>query len=143
MHSQVAPATRLKLVLVDDHDGARDALVRRLSTDTRITVVGATASLDPALALARDHAPHVALVDTRRQDEQGVQVVSALAALPEAARPLVVVYTSFFDANDWRRLHLAGAREWLLKQIDVDVLYARLAEAVKRELPGSRWDGVR
>ena len=142
MSSPAVPAPRLKLVLVDDHDRARDALVRRLSTDTRITVVGATASLDPALDLARGHAPHVALVDTRRQDEQGLQVVSALAALPEAARPLVVVYTSFFDAGDWRRLHLAGAREWLLKQIDVDVLYARLSEAVKRELPACRWDGV-
>jgi DNA-binding NarL/FixJ family response regulator len=136
------PDSGLKLILIDDHDRARDALARRLRSDARITLVGATPSLDQALELVESHAPHVALVDTRRQDSQGLQVISALGALPEPARPLIVVYTSFYDAGDWRRSQLAGAREWLLKQIDVDVLFSRLSDAVKRELPESRWGGL-
>jgi DNA-binding NarL/FixJ family response regulator len=81
----------------------------------------------------------VALVDTRRQDEAGLAVISALASLPEATRPLVVVHTSFFDAEDWRRSRAAGAHEWLLKQIDVGVLFDRLWAAVQQQLPPCRW----
>ena len=129
----------LKLVLVDDHERARDALARRLSVDRRIDVVGATSDLSEALRVIELHVPHVALVDTRRQDEAGLAVITALAALPEAARPLVVVHTSFFDAEEWRRSRDAGAHEWLLKQIDVDVLFDRLSSAVLEQLPPSRW----
>jgi len=128
-------------MLVDDHDRARDALARRLAADQRITVVGATAVLTVALTVVGEHAPHAALIDTRRQDSRGAEVIAALAATPEKTRPLVVAYTSFFDAGEWRRLQEAGAREWLLKEIDVDVLYTRLLDAVRRELPGWRWHG--
>jgi DNA-binding NarL/FixJ family response regulator len=78
-------------------------------------------------------------VDTRRQDEAGLAVITSLTSLPEAARPLVVVHTSFFDAEDWRRSRAAGAHEWLLKQIDVDVLFERLWAAVQDHLPPRRW----
>jgi DNA-binding NarL/FixJ family response regulator len=130
----------LRLVVVDDHDRARDALVRRLEADGRIQVVGATASPDDALRLVRDHAPHAVLVDTRREDGHGLAVVSALTAEPEALRPLVVVYNAFFDADGWRMAQLAGAALWLLKTIDVDALFRELSDAVVRELPHWRWD---
>lgn len=136
-----APGPGLRVMLVDDHDRAREALARRLAADRRITVVGATASLDDARALVDAHAPHAALIDTRRQDGQGAEVISALATAPAANRPLVVAYTSYFDASEWRRLQAAGAQEWLLKEIDIEVLFNRLRDAVHRELPSWRWDG--
>ena len=130
----------LTLVVVDDHDHARDALVRRLDSDGRIQVVGATASVDDAVRLVRDHAPHIVLIDTRREDGRGLDVVLALASEPEALRPLVVVHNAFFDADAWSAARLAGATLWLLKSIDVDALFRQLSEAVVRELPRWRWD---
>jgi len=134
-----ARQSSLKLLLVDDHDGAREALARRLGVDARIEVVGATSELCEALRLIDAHAPHVALIDTRRRDEAGLAIIAALASLPEMVRPLVVVHTSFFDAEDWRRSRAAGAHEWLLKQIDVAVLFDRLSSAVREQLPSPRW----
>jgi len=136
--SSTHPAS-LKLVLIDDHDAARDALVRRLNADRRIAVVGATPHLPEARRLVVEHEPHVALVDTRRRDDAGLDVITMLVALAERARPIVVVHTSFFDAEDWHRSRAAGAHEWLLKQIDVDVLFDRLWLAVREHLPPSRW----
>jgi DNA-binding NarL/FixJ family response regulator len=130
----------LRLVVVDDHDRARDALVRRLESDPRIQIVGATASRDDALRLVRDHAPHAVLIDTRRDDGHGLDIVSALTGEPEALRPLVVVHNAFFDADAWRAARLAGAALWLLKSIDVDALFRQLSDAVVRELPRWRWD---
>jgi DNA-binding NarL/FixJ family response regulator len=124
----------LKLVLIDDHDGAREALVRRLGADSRIEVVGATPDPSEGRRLVEEHRPDAALVDTRRKDEAGAAVISALASLPEEARPLVVVHTSFFDAEDWRLWRAAGAQDWLLKQIDVNVLFERLTAALREHL---------
>lgn len=127
------------MILVDDHERAREALARRLSADGRLAVVGATALLDEALLFVEKLRPQVVLVDTRRRDDCGAEIISALVALPEQVRPLVVVHTSFFDPQEWRRSQRAGAFDWVLKQIDVDALYERLSAAVQRELPASRW----
>jgi DNA-binding NarL/FixJ family response regulator len=124
----------LKLVLVDDHDAAREALVRRLDADARIAVVGATADPAEGRRIVEDRRPHVALIDARRRDDRGAEAISALTSLPEDSRPLVVVHTSFFDADDWCRWRDAGAQEWLLKQIDVSLLFERLSAALRAHL---------
>ena len=124
----------LKLVLIDDHDCAREALVKRLDADARIAVVGATPDPDEGRRLVEELRPDAALVDARRRDDDGTAAISALASLPDEARPLVVVHTSFFDADDWRRWREAGAHEWLLKQIDVNVLFERVSAALRQHL---------
>jgi DNA-binding NarL/FixJ family response regulator len=124
----------LKLVLVDDHDAAREALVRRLDADARIVVVGATADPAEGRRIVEDLRPHVALIDARRRDDCGAAAIKALTSLPEDSRPLVVVHTSFFDADDWCRWRDAGAHEWLLKQIDVNLLFDRLTAALRAHL---------
>lgn len=134
MQSQCS-AHALKLVLIDDHDSAREALVRRLGADARIEIVGATPDPDEGRRLVEELHPDAALIDARRRDDAGTEAISALARLPEEARPLVVVHTSFFDAEDWRRWRDAGAHEWLLKQIDINVLFERLTAALRERLP--------
>ncbi len=130
------PEHALKLVLIDDHDCAREALVRRLDADARIAVVGATPDPGEGRRMVEELHPDAALIDARRRDDAGAAAISALASLPDEARPLVVVHTSFFDAEDWRRWREAGAHEWLLKQIDINVLFERLSAALREHLPG-------
>ena len=129
-----APDNTLKLVLIDDHDCAREALVQRLDADARIAVVGATPDPDEGRRMVEQLHPDAALIDARRRDDNGIAAISALAGLPEEARPLVVVHTSFFDVDDWRRWRDAGAHEWLLKQIDINVLFERLSAALREHL---------
>jgi DNA-binding NarL/FixJ family response regulator len=131
-----SPDHALRLVLIDDHDCAREALVQRLGADARIAVVGATPDPGEGRRMVETLHPDAALIDARRRDERGTAAISALASLPDESRPLVVVHTSFFDADDWRRWRDAGAHEWLLKQIDVNVLFERLSAALREHLPG-------
>ena len=133
MHEQ-KPDQVLKLVLIDDHDCAREALVQRLDADARIAVIGATPDPREGRRLVEELRPNAVLIDARRRDDGGAAAISALASLPEEARPLVVVHTSFFDADDWRRWRDAGAQEWLLKQIDINVLFERLSAALRDHL---------
>ena len=138
--SGAALVETLRLMLIDDHDAARSALERRLSSDPRVSIVASTASLPDALAAIEKHRPHAALVDHRRRDGDGFYIVAQLDALPAARRPLVALHSAYIDAMDWLRARQAGADEWFLKQIGVETMVSRLLDAAHRRLPAARWN---
>lgn len=135
--------TRLKLLLLDDHAAARTALERRLAERPHVALVASTDALPKALQAIDEHEPHAALVDTRRQDGQGLFVLAELAQLPALKRPLIAVHTAFLDGEEWLRARHAGAHVNILKQMSVDALIERLHDAVRRELPPERWPHFR
>lgn len=132
-------SVRLKVILIDDHDSARAALEKRLLEDGRVDVVASTAALPDALAAVDAERPHVALVDLRRRDGEGLYVIAQLAHLPDDRRPFVAVHTAFLDAEEWQRARQAGADDSILKQIGVNALLERLSASVRRRLPPERW----
>jgi DNA-binding NarL/FixJ family response regulator len=142
MSGTPAACGRLRLILIDDHAGARAAFVQRLACDTHVDVVGATADVGTAIELAERERPHVVLVDTRREDDSALAIVAALARLPLEMRPLVAVHLSFFDSEQWLLAQTAGAREWVLKGFDLGATVRRLHDAIVRELPRERWPGA-
>lgn len=131
-------SARLKVILIDDHDSARAALEKRLGEDGRVDVVGSTDALDAALATVAAERPHVALVDLRRRDGEGLHVIAQLAQLPPERRPFVVVHTAFLDAEEWQSARQAGADDSILKQIGIEGLIARLVSGVRTRLPAER-----
>ncbi len=133
---------RLKLVLVDDHEIARAALARRLRAHPQILVAGHTSDPLEAHEIIVDQRPHVALIDTVREDQQGSRIVSSLAALPEQLRPVLVVHLSYYQPEHWVLARAAGADDLILKQIGVDVLSLKLLQTTQRVLPPERWPEI-
>jgi DNA-binding NarL/FixJ family response regulator len=125
---------RLRILLVDDHLAAREALVRRLVHEPRVQVVGHTADIAEAVALVVQHRPHAALVDPRREDGAGIDAIASVAAVDVPMRPLIAAHASYFDADQWARAKAAGAHDWILKQFDVDALVQRLSQAIERQM---------
>ena len=72
--------SRLKLVLVDDHDVPRAALAKRLRAHPQVLVAGDTADPLEAHDIIAGQRPHVVLIDTVREDEQGPSIISSLAS---------------------------------------------------------------
>jgi DNA-binding NarL/FixJ family response regulator len=132
----------LRLLLVDDHERARQALVRRLAAEPLVRVVGHTADVAEAHVLIASHEPHVALIDPRRRDGRGLDAIAAVAGTSHPARPLVAVHASYYDSEEWLRAKSAGAHEWVLKQFDVHALIVRLTDAIRRNLPPERWPNI-
>jgi len=130
------------VLLVDDHDVARRALVLRLRDHPQLEVAGDTADALEAHDLALRAGAHAVLVDPVRADGLGLQLVSSLCALPEATRPLIVVHLSYFRPELWEQARSLGAQELALKQIAVDALASQLLRAVIRCLPRERWAGL-
>ncbi len=105
----------VRVLIVDDHDDVRRALVARLSVSPLVQVVGNTAEPNEKLVSEMPAPPDVVLVETKRADGRGLEIVRSLVSGPTGAQ--VIVLTSYH--SEWERLtaFCAGAARYLLKDI--------------------------
>ena len=117
---------RIRLVLLDDHAEARDALVRRARGHPRLKVVGATDDPDVATRMIRDERPDAVLIDTKRSDRKGGEALAKLSHLTAGLRPQVVVYVALLAEGEERAARLLGADAVILKQLSTALLADQL-----------------
>ncbi len=105
----------LKVYLIDDHDAVREALMVRLCSAADILVVGETGDAEEGLLEVRALRPDVVIVETKRADGRGLEIVNWVAQCGLGVK--VVVLTSY--PTEWERwaAHRAGAAIYLLKDI--------------------------
>ena len=111
---------RAKILIVDDLQEYRESLSRVLSPDFEVVTAG---DLDGAKA-ATDESVSIALVDVRlsEDDADNPGGVQYLKWAREAHPDLPVVMMSVYSTLTPERAKELGAREFLKKPIDVDVL---------------------
>jgi len=114
-----------RLLIIDDHQDVRDALKARLNAASGIEVVGCTGCWKDGLDAALELGPDVVLLETKRQDGQGLE---ALACLTEQCPATdVMVLTSYVDRDEHLKARSRGAVRYLLKDIDT----AQLVRAIQ------------
>jgi two-component system, NarL family, response regulator DevR len=111
-----ASPRHIRVLLVDDHEMVRSGLRTMLAADADIDVVADAATGARAVSLARELRPDVVLLDARLPDIGGPEVCRRLQAeVPETA---VVMLTTFAEDDLVRRCIRAGARGYLLKDVE-------------------------
>jgi len=110
----------VRVLVVDDEEPARRRLVRMLERLGEIEVVGEAADGEQAVALIRERAPELLLLDIDMPEMDGLE----LAELPGV--PLVIFTTA--HAEHAVRAFEVAAVDYLLKPIARE----RLAEAIER-----------
>jgi DNA-binding NarL/FixJ family response regulator len=113
-----------RVVLVDDHELFRAGV--RSELDGLVDVVGDAANVADAVALIRDLAPDVVLLDVHMPDGGGLEVIRRLSEDSVAARFLALSVSD--AAEDVIAVIRAGARGYVTKTISG----ADLADAVRR-----------
>ncbi len=117
------------VLIVDDDEVFRHTLCRAFSS--RGWEAHAAESLEPALALAREHAPELAIVDLRLAGESGLDAVKSLRENDSTIKILMLTgYGSIATALEAVR---CGADHYLTKPVDVDQIlgaYAAIRTAV-------------
>ena len=119
--------SRIRIVLVDEHTEARDALERRTRDHPRLQVVGATDSPETAVRLVVEQRPDVVLIDIKRSDGRSGETIPLLRALDAAIRPCIVVYVALLTRAEEEAAGRLGADAVLLKQLSTAALADDLA----------------
>lgn len=116
--------TRIKILIVEDHQVVRQGLVALLSATEDLDVVGSVGDGDEAVAMFRTLRPDVTLMDLRMPKLSGVEALRKIRAEFPDAR--VIVLTTFDGDEDIFRALQAGARGYLLKGMPIEDLVAAI-----------------
>ncbi|HXP68474.1 MAG TPA: response regulator transcription factor [Candidatus Dormibacteraeota bacterium] len=123
-------ATKIKVLLVDDHSLVRRGFRRMLEDEADIVVVGEASNGDEAVQLARELAPQVIVMDCALPGTSGL---AATRKILETAPPMAILMLSMHSEDTLVRQALdAGARGYILKNaVDLE-----LATAIRRVAAG-------
>ena len=120
----------MRILLIDDHAlfriGLSELLERR-----GIDVVAAVGDCEEGVRLAHERAPDVVLLDMRMPGTTGIEVLKRLRA--EGAPMLIAMLTTSTNERDVIASLQAGARGYLLKDMEPDELIAALNRIVAGE----------
>ena len=112
----------IRVVVADDQDLVRTGLTMILNAQPNIEVVGEAANGVDAVDLAQRLRPDVCLLDIGMPTMDGIEATEALAG-PEVEDPIPIVIITTFDRDEYVYGALkAGARGFLLKDADQDLL---------------------
>ena len=126
-----APAPRIQLLLVDDHNLFRRGLRALLSQDERFEVVCEAGDIGEALrCLAQTPRPDVILLDNHLPGVRGVDAIPALKDAAPGTRILMLTVSE--NEDDLAAALRAGADGYLLKTVESD----QLAETIVKVLDG-------
>jgi len=122
---------KITVLIVDDHAVVRQGIQTFLETNPDIQVVGVADRGPKAVKLAKDHTPHVALVDMVMPGMDGVEVTRQIRSVSPHTK--VIVFTSF-HANEYIFPALrAGALSYLLKDCRPEEIASAIRKAVRGE----------
>jgi DNA-binding NarL/FixJ family response regulator len=123
-------AAKIRILIVDDQALIRTGIQSLLARKPDIEVVGQAGDGAEALELVRALDPDVVLMDLMMPVMDGVEATRRLTAA--RARAAVIFLTTFRDDEDVFRGIAAGARGYLLKDVD----HRALADAVRTVAAG-------
>lgn len=119
----------LRVVVADDQDLVRTGLAMILNAQPGFEVVGEAADGAEAVHLARRLQPDVCLLDINMPRMDGIEATKALAG-PDTSNPIPVVVITTFDRDEYVYGALkAGARGFLLKDADQELLVQAITAA--------------
>lgn len=126
--SATPPATETRkftLLVVDDEEGPRQSLRMVFRNDFNVHTVE---SGEKALAYAREHTVHVAILDIRMSGSTGIEVLQALKQID--SRIEVIMLTAYETLETARQALRLGACDYLSKPFDLSTIRNAAARAL-------------
>jgi pilus assembly protein CpaE len=116
--------SKIRVLIVDDITETRDNLEKLLFFEKDIEVVAKAGTGREAIAFAKQHQPDVVLMDINMPDMDGIAATEAI--LNQVPHIQVIMMSVQGEQDYLRRSMLAGAREFLIKPISAEDLYAAI-----------------
>ena len=119
--------------IIEERASVRNALADRLDQSAALTVMGHSGDIKQALAEIEDGGPDAILVETKRSDGMGLEVLRRLSLLKK--RPKIIVLTSYPTSWEEERATQAGADAYMLKNIESEELIRLICTMVETSNP--------
>ena len=126
-----ADATKIRILVVDDHTLFRRGLTALLQRDPQFEVVGDAGDASQAQRRVEELKPDLILLDNHLPGVNGVDALPALLAAAPGVR--IVMLTVSEDEGDLALALRGGACGYLLKTIEGDALAAAIRRAMQGE----------
>ena len=117
---------KARVYIIDEHEPVRLALADRLTRAAQIRVLGHSGNADEAVAEIRRTQPEIVLLEVKRSDGLGLELLRQVAEMSNP--PKVLVLTSYPTEWEAEAATRAGAHSYLLKDIDTEELIRKIAE---------------
>lgn len=112
-----APATMIRVALLDDHEVVRSGVANLVNAQPDMEVVGEAGSTREILAVVANAAPNVAVLDVRLEEDEGDGIAACREIRSEHPETACLILTSFADDQARIDASIAGAAGFVLKQI--------------------------
>ena len=112
----------IRVLLADDQALVRAGFRLLLESAADIAVIAEATNGGEAVALTREHAPDVVLMDVNMPEVDGVTATHLIASDPRLAATKVVVLTTFDDEETVFAALRAGASGFLVKDVEPEEL---------------------
>ncbi len=123
--------TKIRVLLVDDHEIVRLGLMTLINDRPDMEVVGEAGTAAEAVRAVERLHPDVVLMDIRMPGEGGLEATRQIAS--RFSQTKVVMLTSFADDELVMRAIEAGAAGYVLKQVGNEELLRAVAAAARGE----------
>ena len=122
----------IRVLIVDDHQVVREGLRTILEAAEDLRLVGEAVDGAEAVRLSAELEPDVVLMDLRMPGVDGIEAIEKIKAGDPS--PEIVILTTYDDDELILRGLRAGARGYLLKDVDRAVLFDSIRAAHRGEL---------
>ncbi len=118
--------TQATIYIVDEHESVRSALAERLGHVKELRVIGHSGDPAEVIDEVSNEKPRIVLLEVKRKDGMGLEILRQLATLPDA--PRLAVLTSYPTEWEESAASRAGANIYLLKDIDSEDLIDQISK---------------
>ena len=127
------PTNKIRVMIIDEHLAVRRALAARLASFPNIDVVATARDCNQGVEKAVEHKPDVVLLELKGKYGQNTDPIGEMnKALVDQSVGLIVL-TSYADDDEQQAAIKAGAKRYLLKNIDTASLATEI-EVVRDEV---------
>jgi len=132
---------RIRILVVDDHPIVREGVIRVMSREPDMEVIGEAGDGEEALAQARRLRPNLILMNVHMPGCNGIRATASILA--EMPRVKVIMLSASNCERDLFHAIEAGASGYLLKNLPPAVLVDKTRGLFQGEAPISRLDAAR
>lgn len=130
--SNISTEAAIRVILVDDHELARQGIKNLLVSDASIKIAGEAATCPEAISLITRLKPDVVLLDIRLQEGSGIDVAKFIKSnMPETK---ILVLTAHNDHQYVRAMARLGVNGYLIKTVSAEQLQKSIRDVIKGNL---------